>query len=191
MQLVEGVGINDSGYKISLYERREGKLVQYWICPYYKAWKSMLVRCYNKKYHLTRPTYSETSVCEEWLTFSNFRKWMETQDWNNRALDKDLLGDGTIYSPDTCCFLTSKVNTFIVEQNRNIKTGVTQRYGRYISRIQDINTAKVIQLGTFDTEAEAREMWKAKKHEYACQLANEETDVRIKEALVARYKCSI
>lgn len=103
-----GVGINDSDYVVQKKEtikgidgKRKQRLV--WICPYYRAWQSMLVRAYSKSYHKRRPTYIGCSVSEEWKTFSNFKSWMEGQVWEGKQLDKDLLVEGNkVYSEETC-----------------------------------------------------------------------------------------
>lgn len=42
-------------------------------------------------------------------------------------------------------------------------------------------------LGTFNTELEAHKAWQAKKHEYACQLADLQDDLRVADALRQRY----
>ena len=73
---VYGVGINDAWYMINV--NIGGKLV---TCKFYTKWVSMLTRCYSSKFHEMQPTYTECMVCKEWLTFSNFKKWMETQEW--------------------------------------------------------------------------------------------------------------
>lgn len=38
---------------------------------------------------------------------------MFRQDYDWKCLDKDLIGDGTIYSPDDCVFIDSDINSFI------------------------------------------------------------------------------
>ena len=59
------------------------------------------------------PTYKGCSVSEEWLRFSNFKRWMEKQDWDGKQLDKDILFEGNkVYSAETCVFVTSVVNSF-------------------------------------------------------------------------------
>lgn len=76
----------------------------------------------SNKNQKTISSYDEVTVCEEWLTFSNFEKWMLDHNWEGKDLDKDLLGNGKHYSPDTCCFLPHQVNIAI--QTRNNTTGV-------------------------------------------------------------------
>lgn len=78
-KLVYGVGINDADYPTTQREKVNGEWKITWRCLYYDRWVSMLTRCYSSKCHEKQPTYKGCSVCDEWLTFSNFRKWMEQQ----------------------------------------------------------------------------------------------------------------
>lgn len=110
---VYGIGINDSLYITSA--SIGGKHVQ---CPYYQAWSAMIERCYSKAFHKRRPTYIGCSVSPEWLTFSNFRKWMETQDWKGKALDKDLIiPNNKVYSQERCMFVSKKINSLLVDRS--------------------------------------------------------------------------
>ena len=120
-KLVCGVGINDSDYATRKFEtivvngKQKRKLI--WACPFYQTWKSMLERCYSTKYQDKYPTYKGCSVSKEWLTFSNFRAWMMTQDWQNNQLDKDLLFEGNkVYSSETCVFVSGIVNNFTIDR---------------------------------------------------------------------------
>lgn len=118
-KLVYGVGVNDADYVVQKFERigyeaGKIKLNLVWVCPYYSIWMAMLKRCYSAKYQESRPTYTGCTVATEWLTFSNFKSWMEKQDWQNKHLDKDLLFEGNkVYNSDTCMFVTQLVNSFI------------------------------------------------------------------------------
>ena len=106
-----GVGINDSWYATSL--KKNGKNYR---CPFYTRWKEMIRRCYSEKFKLAKPTYEGCSVCDEWLTFSNFRKWMKTQDWEGKELDKDLIIAGNkIYGPDRCVFVSVNLNRLLTD----------------------------------------------------------------------------
>lgn len=110
-RIVYGVGKNDADY--SVVRKIGGKRV--W-CPFYKTWLHMMERAYSTNFKAKRLTYKDVSVCEEWLTFSNFKAWMEQQDWEGKELDKDILVVGNkVYSPDACCFVTRVVNMFVVE----------------------------------------------------------------------------
>ncbi len=104
-----GIGINDSDYVISATVN--GKRV---VCPFYLKWNSMLQRCYSEDFQNKNPTYIDCTVCDEWLTFSNFRLWMEKKHWEGNHLDKDIIKTGNkIYSPDTCIFVTPQINALI------------------------------------------------------------------------------
>ena len=123
-RLVYGVGINDAGYPIDKRVLVDGKRKILWMCPFYKRWQHMLERCYSTKYHEKFPTYKDCAVCEDWKYFSRFKKWMESQDWKGKHLDKDFLVEGNkLYSSDTCVFILPELNTFITKGN-----GATSKY---------------------------------------------------------------
>ena len=104
-KLTYGVGINDANYQVQ--PRIKG--IKY-MCPFYQKWQSMLNRAYNKKYIARQPTYIGISVCYKWLTFSNFKRWMEKQDWVGKALDKDIIyPNNKEYSPKTCYFVLQEL----------------------------------------------------------------------------------
>lgn len=195
-KLVYGVGINDSDYIISKKKTvgRDGrrlKQITVWTCPFYQSWIGMLRRCYSEIFHKKCPTYIGCSVCEEWLTFSNFKKWMETQDWGGKQLDKDILVVGNkVYSPETCCFVSQRVNKFLLDSARSrgewpIGVCFHKGTGKFTAVVRCENKAK--HLGLFHTPEEAYIVWKKAKHEVACDLAKLETDCRIKEALTKRF----
>jgi hypothetical protein len=113
-KLVHGVGINDANYKVT--DRANRNLPITWRCPYYVTWSSMLARCFSKSFKKANPAYEGCTVTSNWLKFSNFRSWMQTQDWQGKELDKDLLFAGNkLYSPEMCVFLEAKINSFISE----------------------------------------------------------------------------
>ena len=51
----------------------------------------MLQRCYSPKNHAKNPTYIGCYVAKEWLTFSNFKAWMGSQQWQGMELDKGVI----------------------------------------------------------------------------------------------------
>lgn len=176
---VHGVGTNDADYHVE---------VKGVFCPYYLKWKTMLARCYTKRYQAHNKTYVGTFVCDEWLTFSNFKSWMEQQDWEGKHLDKDLLGNGKIYSPETCCFLPPKVNYFLTANpSGKYMYGVNKSYNKYLSRITNPITGKRFIIGTFNCEMAAHIAYKIKKLEYAKALAVG-LEPRLAEALIERHK---
>lgn len=193
-RLIHGFGINDADYftQVKEYKIIDGKNKQLvvWSCPFHQRWKSIIERAYSEKWHKLYPTYIGCSVSEEWKYFSNFKAWMETQDWQGKHLDKDLLVVGNkIYGPDTCYFVDPEVNLFIVEKNKTkglYATGVDFHKGRF--RARGFNSQKRnVHLGYFDTEQEAHDAWKVNKSKEAFILAHKQTDSKVKEALLKRY----
>lgn len=198
-KLVCGVGINDADYAvrknetIGYYANGNRKREQVWICPYYKVWNSMLRRCYYAKYKEFYPTYIGCSVSEEWLTFSNFKSWMEEQKFEGMHLDKDILFEGNKrYSAETCVFVAPVVNTFINDQKPSrgdwmIGVYWSKREGKFVASCRNPFTKKQEYLDLFATEQEAHEAWRKRKLELAHELAAIQTDPRISKALINRY----
>jgi len=197
-KLVHGVGINDADYVVERKEtigyvngKQKQKLV--WVCPYYRVWKSMLNRCYSAKYQERQPTYKGCSVSEEWLRFSNFKRWMEAQDFEGMQLDKDLLLEGNkVYSAETCVFVTKAVNSFTIDSGASrgeCLIGVYWNKGecKFISQCGNPFTKKQEYLGLFVNELEAHQTWLKRKLELAHLLAAEQTDERVAKALIERY----
>ena len=186
-KLVGGWGINDADYLVKPYVR--GKQIR---CNYYTTWGDMIRRCYSEKYHTTHPTYIGCSICEEWKYFSNFKSWMEQQDWEEKELDKDLLiKDNKIYSSETCVFISRKLNSFLIDRGNcrgDYPLGVhwDKNANKFMVQCRDGNGNKKY-LGVFTCHNEAHEAWRKCKHEIACQYADEQTDPRIAEALRTRF----
>jgi hypothetical protein len=86
-----GVALNDADYPVVKHGLVNGKVRITWRCPYYTRWYGMIRRCYQDKFTSRNIKYSECSVCDEWLTFMNFKVWMHNQDWKGKELDKDLI----------------------------------------------------------------------------------------------------
>lgn len=184
-KLICGVGINDADYLVR--STINGKDV--W-CPFYRVWAGIIERCYSTKFHTKRPTYMNCTITDEWLTFSNFKKWMETQDWQNKAIDKDLLVTGNkMYSPDYCCFLYPTTNSFLITPSKNLRQGIHYRKDKKKFKATCSNpfTKKSEHLGYFSCPDQAHQAWKNRKHELACQHAGMYTDPRVKQALITRY----
>lgn len=185
-KLIFGVGKNDASYPVN--PNVDGTRV---MCPYYQTWHSMLERCFSARLQAKRPTYVGCTVCEDWLLFSNFRKWMETQDWKGKHLDKDILFVGNkYYSPETCVFVTPQVNTFLLDctaSRGKHMLGVCwiERDKKFSARCRD--GKKSISLGNHHTELAAHLAWKECKHKVACELAKEQSDERVATALRVRF----
>lgn len=197
-KLVYGVGLNDADYVVQEFEtigyvNGKQKRKRVWECPYYRVWRHMLMRCYSAKYQDKRPTYKGCSVSEEWLTFSVFKGWMGQQDWEGKQLDKDLLFEGNkVYSPESCVFVTSVVNSFMTECGASrgewpIGVYWNKNEEKFVSRCRNPFTKKLEYLGCFVCHNEAHKAWLKRKLELARLLAAEQTDTRVAKALIERY----
>ena len=170
--LIYGVGINDADYITNPKIKVDGKWKSLPPCPYYLKWTSMLSRCYSEKELEKYPTYRGCGVCEEWKYFSNFKRWMEHQDWQGRCLDKDFLVErNKVYSEYTCVFIPNKVNGFINAHGNargeypigvNLKKG--SKKNPYYSQCND-GSGNQMYLGLFPTPEEAHQAWLQKKLE--------------------------
>ena len=197
-KLVCGVGVNDLPYKTQVWEavtENGGKRVRKIVfkCKYYIAWKSMLERCYSKKYLEMYPSYIGTSVCSEWLSATAFKKWMEQQEWQGKSLDKDIIAPGSkLYSPETCAFVLQATNLFVTASDASrgeypVGVSLDKRAGKYKAQCGNPFTRKNENLGRFSTPEEAHEAWRKRKHELAQLVADAESDPRIVGALKKRY----
>ena len=196
-KLVHGVGVNDTDYAVTKWEtiivnsKQKKKLI--WFCPFHRAWMNMINRCYSEKYQERNKTYIGCTVSEEWKTFSNFRVWMMTQDWEDNQLDKDLLFEGNkVYSSETCVFVSHSVNSFTIDRGNDrgeFLIGVywNKGVGKFMSKCSNPFTKEQEYLGLFASEQEAHEAWLKRKLELAHELAAIQTDERVAEALINRY----
>ena len=154
----EAIAWNDADYVVQPIVNGE----RTW-CKFYTTWKDMLTRAYSPKYHARRPTYIGTTICKEWHTFSVFRAWMEQQDWQGKALDKDIIIRGNKhYSPETCCFVSSKVNLLLnynAASRGDLPLGVYLFRNKYRSQCSD-GTGKNTILGLYDTPEQAHSAWR-------------------------------
>lgn len=187
LKLVYGVGVNDADYSIGGSTR----------CPYYARWKHMLARCYCPKFQECNPAYKGCSVCDEWLLFSNFKKWMMAQDWQGKHLDKDLIKEGNkIYYPGACTFVDPHINTLLGDcksARGDHPVGVSFRkdLGMYQAHCSNGKTGKDsarINIGTYDTEDEARKAYLTVKSHIIFSAAREQSDSRVAHTLNVRAK---
>ncbi|AKN44305.1 hypothetical protein [Pseudoalteromonas phage Pq0] len=186
-----GVGINDSECSVYKFKTVDGKRVLISVCPYYQRWKDMLTRCYNPRFAKKNKSYFGCTVCDDWLYFSNFKAWMELQDWNGKHLDKDIINQGNkVYSPENCAFVLYSTNQFIVNTNKKfgdlpIGASVNSRTGKYCAYI-GVKGKKVF-LGDFDTAEEASMAWRLEKFRLAVEISKKESDNRVVAAIVDRF----
>jgi len=172
-KLVYGWGINDADYIVC--PRGEDEK-QHW-CLIYQCWMSMIQRCRCPKYQVRYQTYVGCWVDERWRSFMAFRSWyLEQNPKPGEQLDKDFLGDGKLYSPETCCFVSRLFNSLFNDCGAvrgEWPQGVyyDKQKGKFRARIRI--KGKLINLGYFDTPEEASEVYLEAKGVYVEELLAE------------------
>lgn len=176
-----------AGCPICAIERRKRIILNHGICDVlgikkkgavivsYKVWRSMIERCYSNKYQERQPTYVGCEVCNEWLYFSNFKKWFEENYVDGYALDKDILIKGNkVYSPQTCCFVPQEINKLLLKHDRKrgeYPIGIHKDRNNYVVLLS--RYGKQEYLGTFKTPEEAFYVYKEAKEAHIKEVADE------------------
>ena len=165
----------------------------------YKCWTDMLKRCYSVKYQAKYPTYIGCRVCDEWLYYSNFKKWYNENYYeiNNKTsqLDKDVLIKGNkVYSAYTCVFVPNFINKlFTKRQNDRGELPIGVWYNKtnkkYQSGLRVFTNGKSVKkhLGYFDTIDEAFNAYKQAKENYIKETADNYKDEIPAELYEAMY----
>lgn len=110
-KLLYGVAINDYDGSLKSSE---------FIYSVYSTWHDMIRRCYEGKLI----AYQDVCVCDEWLTFSNFKEWC-VKFWKPDCfLDKDLVGEGKTYGPNACAYVPRYLNNLFILRNKTKNTGM-------------------------------------------------------------------
>lgn len=180
--MVLGVGINDADYVVAV--KVDGVDV---CCPFYSRWKELLKRCYGAKWD------GERTVCQEWLTFTKFKAWTLSKDWEGKELDKDIKIKGNKhYSPETCLFVLPQANNLFkrkLAKHGEWPIGVVYRpaMGRDRFMAQHALPGRNQRsLGTFDTAMEAHHAWQVEKTKDLLSIANMHSDEEVKSAIHRR-----
>lgn len=172
-RLLFGVGYHGVGeYKSKYGATSEG----YANLTVYQAWVNMLSRCYNQDY-INRAAYDGCQVNSDWHCYQTFAEWyineLKYTGWKGRNyLDKDILGDGTVYSKDTCCIVPMSINA-------NITSTTSGKYPRGVIKSGDgfrVAFKTENKPPKFRTEQEAHEEYLRLKHEKIRSLADEYKD---------------
>lgn len=157
----------------------------------FASWQRMIRRCYNKK-EQEKPScraYIGVNVCEEWHNFQNFALWAEdklekfNKGWE---LDKDMFGDGWLYSPEVCCLLPERINWFLSNEYSGKSSGLPEGVNvvkpkhpnakvGYIARCH-LNSKREY-LGFYDTPEQAGEAYRKAKEGEAKRIALEYKDL--------------
>lgn len=148
----------------------------------YSTWGNMKRRCYNPQ-HKDYPSYGSVGVriCEEWLEFKNFYNWYKDNyyeiDGQYMAVDKDILGDGMLYSPETCLIVPFKINGMFVHKVDGDMRGIQKRGKRFEVKLRNVlNDSKNEYKGTFDTLEIASQVYRECKEAIIRGVAEEYKD---------------
>lgn len=179
-KLVQGIGVNDADYAI--HHTINGKRIE---CPFYRCWMSMLSRC-TEKLQSRLPTYAGCKVCDEWRSFMAFRSWMQQQEWEGRELDKDMIGNGKLYSPENCVFVPSVLNRLFIDAGTargEFPIGVSwdkksAKFRAFISV-----DSKYKHLGLFTSADKAHYAWLKAKLDIAQTYLDDEQNPRVRYAI--------
>lgn len=162
-KLVAGVGVCDIRAGI----RSNGKHVRF---KSYTCWADMINRCYNENVKSSNPAYLGCSVVDEWLTYSNFKKFHDENYIKEWQLDKDLLIEGNkVYSPETCVFIPQSLNKLFSDRaarRGNLPIGVSfhNKNRRYQAKCS-VN-GKRRHVGYYSTPDEASLAYQSFKKEH-------------------------
>ena len=176
-----GVGVND-------LPKMEGTVV-------YSIWSGMLRRCYSDIELRKKPSYIGVTVCDEWHSLSNFKKWFDNNYVEGYQLDKDILANGTskVYSPDTCCFIPAQLNAMLTKRDRDrgdLPLGVTKHGNKFRAHVGILGLKHQFVIGSsFDTPMEAFQAYKKHKEYEIKRRAKEcfdngEINKRVYDALM-------
>lgn len=164
-KLIFGVGVNDAKYIV----HTRGASGQ-GICPYYSKWVVMIKRCYSKEFQDKHSTYKDCSVCDEWLIFSEFKRWMKCHDWKGLELDKDIVLIGNkVYHPDLCCFVPKAINNIFTLSDASrgdqpLGVYLHKVSGKFIAKCNVSGKSKY--LGLYNDKIEAADAYNKEKYDY-------------------------
>lgn len=183
---IMNIGLNDAPYITQI----KIKGVSF-VCPFHKTWRNMLLRVYSKAYQSRQSTYIGTTVCKEWLLFTNFKAWMQTQNWENNQLDKDIRVKGNKhYSPNTCLFVSQHINSLLRPHDRTAKGIYEDKTNpnniRYV--VHRVINGKSKHLEQYNTRQKAEIVSYKCKRDLLLNIAEIEIDNTIKLHLIKEAK---
>ena len=155
-------------------------------CPYFTRWRNMLDRCYSPSWLKKHPTYVGCTVYPAWHSFMEFKKWMMTQNWEGKQLDKDLLSLGNKrYSPDTCLFVSRQVNSLFNERENaqgELPVGIYGRKGKYEVGVS-YGGGKRSWVGSYNSILEAIDAYVTAKMKAVSLVLQNEQDKQVRTAV--------
>ena len=120
----------------------DGRQILLWTHPLYARWREILRRAaykcpYFMHHGINAVSYSDCTVCDEWLDFSNFARWALANGFK-RELQIDRIDNARGYSPENCRWVTHS------EQNRNRRMTEKMRAAnlRNLAKANAVNAAR-------------------------------------------------
>jgi hypothetical protein len=162
--MVYGVGVSNTNARINGVMRQD-----------YRMWSAILERCYSPKSHIRKPTYKNSTVCNEWLDFSEFKKWFDQNYVAGFQIDADLFRDGSrVYSPSTCCMIPAKINMALQKMHSHNTSGYagvqySKNKKKWVALIKINGLVK--RLGTFDNAIDASNAYNDAHCNRLCDMA--------------------
>lgn len=172
-KLVCGWGINDADYATCTHIEGKSK-----ICPFYDRWRGLIKRSIDPTGRWKGTAYENVTVGDGFKVFMDFKRWSEDQGFNLNNfkllhLDKDILSGGTkVYSPETCAFVTRKINNLLLTSDGKrgecllgvsmcVKASPSKKYyARYT------DNGRGVRIGAYASETEAHKAWQLAKAGY-------------------------
>lgn len=99
-----------------------------------QVWNDLIERHINTK-HTSYKYYGGKGciVCHQWYDYDTFAEWAINNGYDNtKQLDKDIKGNGMLYSPETCCFVTA------LENSNNRSTSKKYQYNNSLYTLSQI-----------------------------------------------------
>lgn len=162
------------------------------------TWRGMLQRCYDAKFLIKHPTYSENHVNPLWHNFQNFAKWCQTAKGfkNNWCLDKDVVTRGNKeYGPDFCCFIPHEINNLFVSNKVNrgvLPIGVSWNKNKKKYSSSCHSEGKQVEIGFYDNPSEAfmaYKQFKESRIKFVAEKWKNDVDRNVYESLLNWEVC--
>ena len=154
--------VNDAPFQSSIV--RDGLRINH---EGYQAWIHMIHRVHGKSSD-RYTTYKKVKICEEWRSFMAFRDWWVLNYIPGWCLDKDILGLGNIYSPESCIYIPQWLNKILntsPARRGKYALGVSRSGNKYVASVSNPVTGIHEKVGYFKSEQEARDAWIMRKNE--------------------------
>ena len=124
-------------------------------------------RCYNEN----DPQYKfygakGVRICDEWLKKGVFLDWYEENYYDigeRLALDKDIVGDGTLYSPEKCILVPFRINGLFVHKKSETRGVLRKPSGMYEVKVRNVLTGENEYKGSYADLDFAKQVYRVEK----------------------------